>query len=101
MKVINVSDGQHSGHALGTAVRINRVWILSLREKTKGRRASHHGNRALCRSLFYCQRVCACHGRSDLNGHPVYCTNMSRTQEHHLVPRAGAEGEAFDFEIGT
>ena len=73
----------------GAPLRGHRLWLLSVWEQAKGGCASHHGDR----SLFDCQRVCACHGRSDLNGHPVFCTNIKRndsvpafpTWNHHLL----------------
>src|SRR5712692_7431540 len=113
---------------MGAAVRVNRVWIFPLWEKAKESCAPHYWDRALCRSLFYCERLCACHSRSDLNGHPVFCTNMRRKEgapakkrrgtgqgsdSDHLSfcvvgttnQRAGfdvgeAEGEALDSKIG-
>src|SRR5712692_7790062 len=113
---------------MGNALRGHRLWLLSVWEKAKGHHPAWRRNCPLRRSLFYCERLCACHSRSDLNGHPVFCTNMRRKEgapakkrrgtgqgsdSDHLSfcvvgttnQRAGfdvgeAEGEALDSKIG-
>src|SRR5438552_15899340 len=65
---------------MGNVLRSHRLWLLSVWEKTKGHHPAWRRNCPLRLPLFYCERLCACHSRSDLNGHPVFRTNMRRKE---------------------
>jgi hypothetical protein len=55
---------------------------------------------------FIANRLCACHSRSDLNGHPVFCTNMRRKEGAPAKKRRrtgqGADSDHLSFcVVGT